>query len=108
MEESQKLRDVILHYARGNQRNFSRATGVDPSTINRILTGKQKLNYAVMRKIGDVYPDALAYLEGRVSIPKTKTVVEELDERDQLIADLKEEIAIKNRVIKALLEKLGE
>lgn len=106
MEESQKLRDVILHYARGNQRTFSRSTGIDPSTINRILTGKQKLNYSVLRKIGDVYPDAMAYLEGRVSMPKTKTIVEELDEKDRLILELREEIAIKNRVINALLEKL--
>ena len=62
------------------------------------ISGEELLHYI---------PEAKAFLEGKADLPRKKTMIDTLEEKNAEIARLKEEIEIKNRVINALLSKAG-
>ena len=101
------LVEMINYFSDGSQVGFCRKTGLDPTTVSRIVNGKMPLTDKTAIKIIAAIPEARAYLAGEASVPKEKTIVEVVAERDAEIARLREEIAIKNRTIDALLSKLG-
>lgn len=107
MELKEKLAEVVRFYAAGSQRELCRATGITPTALNKMLAGTQKVSPRYISLIGDVFPDARAYLEGRMELPRTSTVQEAMAEKDAEIARLRAEIALKNRVIEALLDRTG-
>ena len=107
MAENQKLMDVIRFYANGNQREFSRVTGINPPALSRLVGGQMKLTTKYIEKIRAAYPVAADYLDGVCGLPKVKTEIEIIEELKSTIAELKKDIELKNRMIDSLLKKMG-
>jgi transcriptional regulator with XRE-family HTH domain len=107
MDKREKIIELIRYYAEGSQANFCRMTGLGTTTVSRIVTGNIKPTDKHLLKIASAIPDARPFLEGEISLPKKNSVVEQLAEKEAEIVRLREEIALKNRVIEALLAKGG-
>ena len=107
MDKREKIIELIRYYADGSQANFCRMTGLGTTTVSRIVTGNIKASDKHLLKIAAAIPEARPFLEGEISLPKRNTIVEQLAEKEEEIERLREEIALKNRVIEALLAKGG-
>ncbi len=107
MDKREKLVELINFYAGGSQASFCRKTGMEKSALSRMVTGQMPVTEKQVLKIAAALPEAKAFLEGRADLPRQKTMLDALDEKDAEIARLREEVAIKNRMIDALLSKAG-
>lgn len=107
MEKKDKLKEVVDFYAGGNQRDFCRATGITAPALCRILSGQMKLTPKYVLKIRSVYPTAADYLDGIASLPKAKTELEIIAELQAEVSNLKRDLELKNRIIDAMLAKIG-
>lgn len=107
MDKRERLVELINFYADGSQAAFCRKTGMEKTAISRMVSGQLPVSDKQIAKISAMIPEARAYLEGQTELPRPKTVVELLAEREAEVAELKREIAIKNRTIDALLSKAG-
>lgn len=107
MDKRERLAELVNYYADGSQVAFCRKTGLGKSGLSRMLSGQMQITDKQIIKIASAIPDAKAFLEGQSDLPKRKTVMEQLAEKDAEIERLNNEIAIKNRVINALLSKGG-
>lgn len=107
MENKEKLVELIRYYAGGSQAGFSRMTGLSTTSISRMVSGKMPVTEKKLIQIGEVIPEARQFLVGKADLPREKTMLEQIAERDARIEELKNELALKDRVIQALLARSG-
>ena len=107
MDKRERLVELINFYAGGSQASFCRKTGMEKSSLSRMVSGQMPITEKQVLKIAAAIPEARVFLEGKADLPRKKTMIDTLEEKNAEIARLREEIEIKNRVINALLSKAG-
>ena len=107
MERREKLIELINYYADGSQAEFCRKTGLEKTSLSRMVSGKMAVTDRQVAKIRAALPDAGPFLDVKTDLPRPKSVTERLADMAAEIDALKKEVAIKNRVIEALLDKCG-
>ncbi len=107
MEKRERLKEVVEFYAGGNQSDFCKAVGITTPAMSRLLSGQMKLTQKYILKIRAVYPTAADYLDGIASLPKAKSEMEIIAELKEEVLGLKRDIELKNRIIDAMLTKMG-
>ena len=116
MAEAERLNYIIGELCAGNQAQFSRITGINPTALNKILNGKGKevgirltdtyIN-RIVRAFPMVNPDYLrnkSDYPGELSVESVRAEYEKrLAEKDQLIEMLQKELDLQRRMLEKLL-----
>lgn len=115
-QEAERLEYIIGELCAGNQAQFSRIVGINPTAINKILNGKAaevgiRLTDTYINRICRAFPMVNPdYLRcksdypGELSKDSVKEQYEKrLAEKDQMIELLRKEIELQRRMLEKLL-----